>query len=134
MGKKKKTAFIIVTVVFVLVMLPGAVMDLTQPEMIVTAMETIGMPMYVLTLMGIWKLLGVVALAMPKWRRINEWAYAGFFFDLTGAAFCHGASGDTAGIPVPLVFLGILAASYSLRPAAEQPDPRQQDLRRDRRA
>lgn len=49
-------------------------------------MAKIGLPLYVLTLVGIWKLLGFVALAAPRFRRINEWAYAGFVFDLTGAA------------------------------------------------
>ena len=124
MNKKKKIAFIVVTALFTLVMLPGAVMDLVQPEMVVTAMAKIGMPLHILTLVGIWKLLGMAALAAPQFRQLNEWAYAGFFFDLTGAAFAHGAAGDTAGVPVPLVFLGLLAASYVLRPpmpeAAEQ--------------
>ncbi|MEE9384543.1 MAG: DoxX family protein [Nannocystaceae bacterium] len=112
---KQRIAFITTTAVFTLAMLPGAVMDLTQPEMVVRVMETLGMPVYVLTLVGIWKLLGLVALARPRFRRINEWAYAGFFFDLTGAAFLHGAAGDTAGVPVPLIMLVLLVASYVLR-------------------
>ncbi len=114
---KKKIAFITTTALFCLAILPGAVMDLIQPEMVVEIMEKLGMPLYVLTLIGVWKLLGVVALALPKRTRLNEWAYAGFFFDLTGAAYSHAAAGDIAGVPAPLIILAVLGVSYFLRPA-----------------
>ncbi len=112
---KKKTAFIAVTALFSLAILLGAVMDITQPEMVVTIMESIGLPLHLLTLIGIWKLLGVGALAFPKFRRVNEWAYAGFFFDLTGAAYVHAAAGDWAGVAPPFVLIGLLLTSYRLR-------------------
>ena len=113
---KKQIAFITTTLEYAVAMLPGAVMDLVQPELVVTTMAKIGLPLYVLTLVGIWKLLGIAALARPGYRRLNEWAYAGFFFDLTGAAYVHGAGGDPAGVPVPVILLGLLVASYVLRP------------------
>ncbi len=114
---KKKLAYIIVTALFGLAILPGAVMDIVQPQMVVDIVKTLGLPMHLLTLIGVWKLLGVAALAAPKFRRLNEWAYAGFVFDLTGAAFLHGAVGDNAGIAPPLVLLAVLIASYKLRDA-----------------
>ena len=91
-------------------------MDIVQPEMVVSMMEKIQMPLYVLTFVGIWKLLGAVALAFPKFRRINEWAYAGFFFDLTGASYSHFSGDDMAGVVPPLIFLLLLAGSYFSRP------------------
>ncbi len=112
---KKTIAYVAVTALFSLAILPGAILDIIQPELVVTTMAKIGLPLYVLTLVGTWKLLGVVALATPKRARLNEWAYAGFFFNLTGAAFVHAAGGDTAGAPIPLVFLVLLVASYLLR-------------------
>ena len=119
---KTRLAYPVVTGLFCLMILPGAVMDIVQPQVVVDTMAGIGLPLYVLTLIGIWKLLGIVALAQPRFRRINEWAYAGFFFDLTGAAFCHWAGGDPIfAIITPLVFLLPLGASYVLRDQAHAP-------------
>jgi len=109
-------AYIALTALFSVAILPGAVLDIAQPDFVVDAMATIDMPLYVITLIGVWKLLGIVALALPRFRRINEWAYAGFFFDLTGAAFAHAAAGDVpSSVITPLVFLPLLGASYFLR-------------------
>lgn len=99
-------------------MLPGAVMDILQPDFVVAMAGTLQVPLAVLTLVGVWKLLGIIALARPGWRRINEWAYTGFFFDLTGAMMVHAAAGDTAGVVPPAVFVGVLIASYLLRQRA----------------
>ena len=112
---KKKVAYITATVLFSIAILPGAILDIVQPEMMVEVMANLGIPLYIGTLIGVWKLLGVAALARPKFKRINEWAYAGFFFDLTGAAYVHAASGDNAGSAPPLVLLAVLVASYVMR-------------------
>src|SRR6476620_6551937 len=53
----------------------------------------LGYPVYLLTLLGIWKILGVIALLVPKFPLVKEWAYAGIFFLLTGALFSHIAVG-----------------------------------------
>jgi hypothetical protein len=115
---KKNTAYVAVTVLFCIAIMPGAIMDIVQPDMVVELMEKISMPMYLLTLLGVWKLLGVLTLAVPKLDRFKEWAYAGFFFDLTGAAYSHAAGGDPAGVVPPLVILSLLLASYFLRRAS----------------
>jgi hypothetical protein len=71
------------------------------------------------TILSTWKLLGAIAITAPGLPRVKEWAYAGFFFDLTAAAISHAAVGDGAGdIIAPLVFLVLVAASYVLRPAS----------------
>ena len=112
---KTKMAYIGVTGLFALAMVPGVIGDLVQPEIVVEMAGILGVPLALLTLVGIWKLLGVIALATPRFERLKEWAYAGFFFDLTGAAVLHFAAGDTAGVAPPLVLVGLLGASYWLR-------------------
>src|SRR5438445_3454278 len=55
----------------------------------------LGYPIYFLTILGVWKILGVVALLIPKFPLLKEWAYAGFFFAMSGAVFSHIAWGDS---------------------------------------
>ena len=118
----KRPAYFAITALFCLMIAPSGVMDIVQPDFVVEAMEIIGMPMSALALIGVWKLLGIVALAQPRFTRINEWAYAGFFFDLTGAAWVHWAGGDALyAVVTPLVFLVPLAASYALRDRVNAP-------------
>jgi hypothetical protein len=113
---RTRIAYIAVTALFCLIIAPSGVLDIVQPSFVVDAMELIDLPLHLITLIGVWKLLGILALAMPRFTRINEWAYAGFFFDLTGAAYLHGAAGDTVqSVVTPLVFLVPLFASYALR-------------------
>ena len=78
----------------------------------------LGYPIYLLTILGIWKTLGVVALLIPKFPLLKEWAYAGFFFSMSGAVFSHIASGDSVVQIFPALFLLILiVASWYFRPA-----------------
>lgn len=112
---KTKLAHIVTTALFAVAILPGAVGNLAQPEVVVEIAGNVGIPLALLSLVGVWKLLGVVALATPGFERIKEWAYAGFFFDLTGAAVLHAAAGDYAGIAPPTVLALLLGASYWLR-------------------
>src|SRR5882762_1874510 len=56
----------------------------------------LGYPTYLLTILGVWKILGVVAVLIPKFPLLKEWAYAGFFFAMSGAAISHIVSGDSA--------------------------------------
>jgi len=100
---------------FALAMLPGAVMNILQPAVAVDMAAQLGIPLSLLTLVGIWKLLGVTALLVPGFPRLREWAFAGFFFDLSGAAYLHIAAGDYAGAPASLVLVAILVAAYVLR-------------------
>ncbi len=59
-------------------------------------MQHLGYPLYFLTLLGIWKLLGVIAILVPKLPILKEWAYAGFFFSMSGAIVSHLAMSDPA--------------------------------------
>jgi hypothetical protein len=78
----------------------------------------LGYPIYFLTILGIWKILGVVALLIPKFPLLKEWAYAGFFFAMSGAAFSHIASGDSMNEIFPSLLLLILTVvSWYFRPS-----------------
>ena len=68
----------------------------------------LGYPVYLLTILGIWKILGVVAVLIPKFALLKEWAYAGFFFVMTGAIFSHIAVGDSVKEILPSLLLLIL--------------------------
>jgi len=77
----------------------------------------LGYPIYFLTILGVWKFLGVVALLVPKFPRLKEWAYAGFFFAMSGAIFSHFAVGDPVKEIVPSLLLLILTVvSWYFRP------------------
>ncbi len=68
----------------------------------------LGYPVYLLTLLGIWKILGVLAVLIPKYPLLKEWAYAGFFFAMSGAAYSHIASGDSIYSIIPSTLLLVL--------------------------
>ena len=84
----------------------------------VYGIKHLGYPVYFLTILGIWKIAGVAALLIPGFRLLKEWAYAGFFFLLTGALFSHVATGHSMGemFPSSLLLL-LLILSWYFRPA-----------------
>jgi uncharacterized membrane protein YphA (DoxX/SURF4 family) len=99
----------------------GGVLNLTQSEQVVSTMHHLGYPAYFASVLGMWKLLGAVAVVVPRFPRLKEWAYAGFFFDLTAAAISRAVVGDSAGdVAAPLVFLALVLASWALRPASRR--------------
>jgi hypothetical protein len=84
----------------------------------VDSMTTLGYPVYFVTLLGTCKILGVVALLIPKFPLLKEWAYAGFFFMMSGAVFTHIAADNSMGERLPSLLLLILTAvSWYFRPA-----------------
>ena len=81
----------------------------------------LGYPVYFLTILGVWKLLGVAALLMPRFPLLKEWAYAGFFFVMTGAIYSHIAVGDPLKEIIPASLLLVLTAlSWWSRPASRK--------------
>lgn len=78
----------------------------------------LGYPVYLSTILGIWKILGAIAVLLPKIPLVKEWAYAGFFFVMTGAIFSHFASGDSSTAILPsLLLLALTVISWYFRPA-----------------
>ena len=119
MSKQRLIGYWVTTGLFAAAFLASGVAEVTGAPAVVAAMRPLGYPLYFLTILGVWKILGAVALLAPRLPRLKEWAYAGIFFDLTGAAFSHASSGDPAGkVATPLVFLLLAAASWALRPPA----------------
>jgi hypothetical protein len=80
----------------------------------------LGYPMYFFAILGVWKVLGAIAILWPGFPRLKEWAYAGIFFDLTGAAVSCAAVGGYGAygfhVLAPLVITGLTVASWALRP------------------
>jgi uncharacterized membrane protein YphA (DoxX/SURF4 family) len=113
---KKTTIFYwVFTVLTAVLMGVGAVPDLLSVPDAVTLFDHLGYPAYLLPFLGAAKILGVIAIIVPGFPRIKEWAYAGLVFDLTGAMYSTIAVGDPA---IGLVFflLGyiVIAGSYVL--------------------
>ena len=77
----------------------------------------LGYPIYILTILSIWKALGVVALLIPKFPLVKEWAYAGMFFLMTSAAMSHIAAGSVSEIYPSLLLLALTGISWYFRPA-----------------
>ena len=78
----------------------------------------LGYPAYFLTIIGAWKILGVIALLVPKFPLVKEWAYAGFVFLTTGAAYSHIATGHALKELFPSAWLLIMTVvSWYFRPA-----------------
>lgn len=111
----KTLGFWIPTALICLATLGGGFMDLSHNPELVTIMSHLGYPAYFMTLLGVWKILGVIAILAPGTPRLKEWAYAGLFFDLSGAVVSHLAAGDAFPVP-PVVLLLLTVASYALRP------------------
>lgn len=72
---------------FCIGMAGAAFSELTQSEVVVTSLNAIGVPLRLLYLLVVSKLAGVASLLSSTNRRLTEWAYAGFFFNLVGAIF-----------------------------------------------
>jgi uncharacterized membrane protein YphA (DoxX/SURF4 family) len=120
-GQIKTIAYWIATIFGPASFVIGGILNLSQSEEVVATMHHLGYPAYFASILGAWKLLGVIAILMPRVPRLKEWAYAGFFFDLTGAAISQAAVGDgVADIIAPLVFLALVLASWALRPASRK--------------
>jgi hypothetical protein len=92
-----------------------------RAEPMAESMAALGYPLYVMSILGAAKLLGVVALLAPGLPLLKEWAYAGFTFNLVGATASHLFSGDPlAEFLPPIGLLLLCAASYLLRPGSRR--------------
>lgn len=96
MKRRDKIIYWIATVWLSLGMISTGIVQLIQMDEEVEKMAELGYPAYFLTILGTWKILGAVAVLVPKYPLIKEWAYAGFFFLMTGAIFTHLAVGEDA--------------------------------------
>jgi uncharacterized membrane protein YphA (DoxX/SURF4 family) len=99
----------------------GGYFDVAQPPDVMAQAAHLGYPAYFFTILGVWKLGAVIALLAPGLPRLKEWAYAGIFFNLTGAAASHAVMKDPLGnVMTPLIVLAIAMTSWALRPASRR--------------
>lgn len=117
MKKKDKIIYWISTIWLALGMVSTGLVQLLGTKDEIDMITRLGYPVYFLTIIGIWKILGVIAVLIPKFPLLKEWAYAGFFFTMTGAVFSHIIKGDPAidlfG-PILLLTLTVLSWYYRL--------------------
>jgi uncharacterized membrane protein YphA (DoxX/SURF4 family) len=93
-GRAGKIIYWIATAWLALGMLSTAIVQLIKMEEEVVMMKHLGYPIYFLQIIGTWKILGVIAILIPKFPLLKEWAYAGFFFVMSGAVISHWAMMD----------------------------------------
>jgi len=124
MTKRNKIIYWIATIWLALGMASTGVVQLLKMKEEVAMFTHLGYPLYLLTILATWKFLGVVAVLIPKFPLLKEWAYAGFFFVMSGAVFSHLAIGDTAKElfgPVLLIILTVI--SWYFRPVDRKISP-----------
>jgi VIT1/CCC1 family predicted Fe2+/Mn2+ transporter len=116
--KRTKIIYWIFTLWMALGMVSTAIVQLIKNKDELLNFTNLGYPSYLMTIIGIWKILGVIAILIPKRPLLKEWAYAGFFFVMSGAVISHLIVGDPAGRTLPAVLLFVLVLiSWYFRPA-----------------
>jgi hypothetical protein len=123
--KKIRIFYWITTGLFLLMMAFSGISSLAAPEKAIEFFKTMNMPSYLISFLSIAKLLGVIAILVPGYPRLKEWAYAGLTFDLIGAVYCNYAVGKPTGEWAPiLIFVALAFVSYFLYHKKNSPQPR----------
>ncbi len=118
MEKRNKIIYWIATALLAFGMLGSGLQQVLQTKAMVDLITPLGYPAYFLYIIGVWKILGVIALLLPGFKLLKEWAYAGFFFVMTGALVSHLAVGDfdVKAILGPLMQIVFIILSWYFRP------------------
>ncbi|MCR8556405.1 DoxX family protein [Mucilaginibacter sp. BJC16-A38] len=118
MGKRKLLWYWIITVLLSFCIFSGGLAQAVQVKGVVQGFKPLGYPNYFISLIGIWKMLGIIAILIPNFKLLKEWAYAGIFFVMSGAVISHIASDDVSiQIIAPVVLAIFTVLSWYLRPA-----------------
>lgn len=122
MSKTDKIIYWVSTIWLALGLTSAGIVQLIKMEEEVEVIMQLGYPTYMLTLLGTWKILGVIVVLLPKLPLIKEWAYAGFFFNLTGALYSHLVHSNEIELwgptlLVPALLLVLTVVSWYFRPA-----------------
>lgn len=119
--KTKAILYWTTIVILEFVLLSGGIADILQIKAAIDGMSHLGYPPYFCVILGVWKVLAAIAILVPGFARVKEWAYAGIFFDFSGALVSHAVLGDNAmHIITTLLFAAIAVASWALRPASRR--------------
>lgn len=117
MEKRKLIWYWIVTAILSFSIFFGGLAQALQLKETVQGFKPLGYPNYFISLIGIWKMLGVIAILIPKFKLLKEWAYAGIFFVMSGAVISHIASNDVSvQIIAPFLLAILTVLSWYLRP------------------
>lgn len=115
--KRNRIIYWIFTIWMALGMVSTAIVQLMKSKDELANFTNLGYPAYLMTIIGVWKILGVIAVLIPKYTLLKEWAYAGFFFVMSGALISHIIVSDTFGRTFPALLLLILVSiSWYFRP------------------
>jgi uncharacterized membrane protein YphA (DoxX/SURF4 family) len=118
MSKRNKIIYWVATIWLSLGMVSTGMVQLLKVKEEAEMFDRLGYPDYLLTILGVWKMLGVVAVLVPKFPLLKEWAYAGFFFAMSGAVVSHLANGDEAKeLFGPMLLIILTIVSWYFRPA-----------------
>lgn len=121
MTKRNKIIYWAVTIFLSFGMLAGGVQQMLQIGGYNEIIEQLGYPKYLLSILGVWKILGVIAILIPKFPLLKEWAYAGFFFAMSGAAISHFSVGQPLIEAMPsLILLVVTILSWYFRPESRK--------------
>lgn len=115
--KRNKIIYWIFTLWMSLGMVSTAIVQLMQHKDEAENFTNLGYPIYLMTIIGIWKILGIIVVLIPRQPLLKEWAYAGFFFVMSGALISHIIVGDPASKTLPaLLLLVLVIISWYFRP------------------
>ncbi|MGN6566667.1 MAG: DoxX family protein [Flavipsychrobacter sp.] len=118
MEKKKLMWYWIITVILSFCLFTGGLAQAVQVKDVIAGFKPLGYPTYFISLIGIWKMLGIIAILVPGFKLLKEWAYAGLFFVMSGAVISHIAAGNvTIQIIAPFLLTIFTVLSWYLRPA-----------------
>jgi uncharacterized membrane protein YphA (DoxX/SURF4 family) len=121
--RRRVIAYWITTAIIAAEFAVGGAMDILRLPPFFAILNRLGYPGYFSVILGVWKVLAAVAVLVPRFPRLKEWAYAGMFFTMTGAAASHLAVSDPAiTLVAPITFTGLVVASWALRPSARRDD------------
>ena len=117
MSKRNKIIYWTVTIFLAIAMTAGGIQQMLQIGGYNEIVTNLGYPLYLLSIIGVWKILGVITILVPNFPVLKEWAYAGFFFAMSGAAISHMAVGQSFTEAMPSLFLVlIIFLSWYFRP------------------
>ena len=120
-SRRTSTWYWVFTLWIALESLWAGVTDILHAPPLFGILLHLGYPPHLGTLLGVWKLLGAVALLLPGYPLVKEWAYAGMFFDFSAAVVAHASAGDgVIWFIGPVLSIGALVASWYLRPRSRR--------------
>jgi hypothetical protein len=122
MEKRKLIIYWIATGLMAFGMLASGIQQVFKTKQMVDIILHLGYPLYFMTILGIWKILGVIVILIPGFKLVKEWAYAGLLFTMTGALFSHLACGDNGVKEIigPLMQSVFIILSWYLRPTSRK--------------